>query len=322
MHKNNPNRPCYNIKYTDQEVLDDIKRVAEEYNDTSFKTYKKYGKFSEGCIDGHFGNYTTAIKMLGLEMKIHRFVTKEELIEDIKKVFEQTGITSRENYLQHGKYSRQIIKNHFGSWNNMLIELGYKVNMYKPNQYTKDDILDDYLQLSVKYGELIGCNEYRNKGKFSQPIIDHTFGSFTNMKKEIKEKFYDQYKELFDKEIVSSHFCSHMIHEISEVLGTHYYREYIFDWLINDKTGSLMYVDAYFPDYNLVIEVDGAQHYRFVPFIHVAETAFEEQKYRDQLKEQLCKKHGIDIIRIKYDIGKKKLKQLKEELYNKYIIDK
>lgn len=168
-------------------IIEDIKKVIAETNDTKFKTYKEHGKYSESTINKNFGNWTNFLKREGYINTQKRGVSKEELVADIKKVFEKTHCTKQENYLLHGKFSRSIIKRIFGSWNKMLKSLGYQLNMLKPDQYTKEDILTEYKQLKEKLGYPLSAAEFRKYGKYSQPIIDRVFGSFTAMKKELGE---------------------------------------------------------------------------------------------------------------------------------------
>ena len=64
--------------------------------------------------------------------------------------------------------------------------------------------------------------------------------------------------------------------------------------------------DFYIPQYNLCIEYDGKQH--FVPY-DFAYKMTEEQKLKnfnyiqshDQIKNNYCKSHNINLLRIKYD---------------------
>ena len=77
--------------------------------------------------------------------------------------------------------------------------------------------------------------------------------------------------------------------------------EYSWDWLKNDRTNRSMYVDFYIPSINTVIEYDGEQHYKYCPYFHRTLEQFENQVYRDKLKDMLLKEHNIRIIRIKYN---------------------
>ena len=174
-------------QYTDEEIIEDVKKVIEETGDSSLKNYKKVSnKYSLCAIQGHFGSWTQLLRMIGVEPEIQYFATKEDLIKDAKRVIEETGKSGRENYLKHGKYSRAIIKRIFGTWNNLLNELGYEINMFKPGQYTKEDVLNNYKDLCIEHQKLLTAQEFRKLGKFSQPIIDNIFGSFSNLRKELR----------------------------------------------------------------------------------------------------------------------------------------
>ena len=57
--------------------------------------------------------------------------------------------------------------------------------------------------------------------------------------------------------------------------------------------------DFYLPDYNLVIEYDGIQHFQPSEGFG-GEEAFRETQARDQLKNKLCEENGIKILHIPY----------------------
>lgn len=192
--------------YSDEEIIEDVKNVIEKTGDSSLKNYKKVSnKYSLCAIQGHFGSWTQLLNKLGIEPKVHYFATKEDLVKDIISVIEKTGNSGRENYLSHGKYSRAIIKRIFKTWNNALTELGYEINMFKPGQYTREDILNNYRELCNEHQKMLTAAEFRKLGKFSQPIIDNTFGSFSNMRKELGLYFFineysdDDVKEILQK---------------------------------------------------------------------------------------------------------------------------
>ena len=58
--------------------------------------------------------------------------------------------------------------------------------------------------------------------------------------------------------------------------------------------------DFYLPKYNICIEYNGVQHYKKVE-IFGGDKAFEEQKKRDKLKREYCKKNNIKLIEIAYN---------------------
>lgn len=70
------------------------------------------------------------------------------------------------------------------------------------------------------------------------------------------------------------------------------------DWLTNPETGYPLELDFYLPDFNVGIEVQGAQHSQFVPRFHRTLEGFEQQVKRDQLKKQLCRARGVYLYEV------------------------
>ena len=66
------------------------------------------------------------------------------------------------------------------------------------------------------------------------------------------------------------------------------------DWLGRQR------IDIGIPDLCLAFEYNGKQHYESVEFFGGSD-GLKATKKRDQLKRQLCKKNGINLIEIKYD---------------------
>jgi uncharacterized protein YbaR (Trm112 family) len=96
--------------------------------------------------------------------------------------------------------------------------------------------------------------------------------------------------------------------------GILFEREKTFDWLINPKTGKQLPVDFYIDALKLVIEVDGGQH-RY-PVEHFGgKKAFESNKYKDRLREDLCYQNGITLIRIFYS-DRREVHKTTNELQN------
>ena len=67
-----------------------------------------------------------------------------------------------------------------------------------------------------------------------------------------------------------------------------------------------LFYDFYLPKYNLCIEYDGEQHFKPVNFRKACKDTklllqkFEENKIRDELKNEYCKLHSINLLRISY----------------------
>ena len=75
----------------------------------------------------------------------------------------------------------------------------------------------------------------------------------------------------------------------------------------------------YLPEYNLLIEYDGEQHFKPVNFggcdNNQAIKSFNKTVKHDNIKNNYCKTHNIKLIRIDY----KNFKNIEEILYKKII---
>lgn len=72
----------------------------------------------------------------------------------------------------------------------------------------------------------------------------------------------------------------------------------VFDWLVTKK-GAKMKPDFYLPEYNLVIEFNGIQHYESVEYFGGIETLTETQE-RDKIKKGILLEHQINTFEIPY----------------------
>jgi len=76
------------------------------------------------------------------------------------------------------------------------------------------------------------------------------------------------------------------------------------DILRNPVTGGdfNLELDCYDPELKIAVEYNGIQHYKFNKFFHSNKEAFENQKYRDYMKREMCLKNGIKLIEVPYTI--------------------
>ena len=65
------------------------------------------------------------------------------------------------------------------------------------------------------------------------------------------------------------------------------------------KHKSYLFYDFYLPDFNLLIEFDGEQHFKAIDWFG-GEKGFKQTQKRDKLKNEFAKKNKIDLLRISY----------------------
>jgi len=76
------------------------------------------------------------------------------------------------------------------------------------------------------------------------------------------------------------------------------------DFLRNPVTGGNfnLELDCFEEQLKLAVEYNGIQHYKMVPYFHKNKEAFLNQKYRDDMKNRMCKQHGITLIEVPYTV--------------------
>lgn len=118
------------------------------------------------------------------------------------------------------------------------------------------------------------------------------------------------------KNVYKKKFESSGEEEISRILkqkGIKFYREYSFKDLVNIKTNKPLRFDFYIIDYNTVIEFDGLQHK--LKMSGQTGRDLKDQKQRDKLKNEYCKKNKIKILRF----NRSTVKDF-ERLFDKFVI--
>lgn len=59
--------------------------------------------------------------------------------------------------------------------------------------------------------------------------------------------------------------------------------------------------DFYLEKYNLLIEIQGLQHFEFIPFFHETIENFKLQRKRDKIKRIFAEENEIELLTIRYD---------------------
>jgi len=94
---------------------------------------------------------------------------------------------------------------------------------------------------------------------------------------------------------------------LAELFPDHKFEKVRPSWLMNDYPGRKfppqpLELDFYCEELNLAVEFNGRQHYEFVPDFHKSEKHAFGQRARDRLKLELCRRRGVDVIVVRYDV--------------------
>ena len=117
----------YHRHATDDELLDDIKRVANslQRKHLSMKEYDENGQFSHYAAADRFGSWNNALVKAGLEMSTNRQFTDDELFANLESVWIKKGVQPVRKDMDNktvSSISSGAYKRRFGTWNNALQE--------------------------------------------------------------------------------------------------------------------------------------------------------------------------------------------------------
>ena len=88
---------------------------------------------------------------------------------------------------------------------------------------------------------------------------------------------------------------------IAELLGEPYAWEWWHPDIVNPETAYHLYYDGRFEHSNLVVEFQGKQHFRFIPYWHQTREQFERCRERDAYKAKRAVEVGLRYLAIRYD---------------------
>lgn len=77
-------------------------------------------------------------------------------------------------------------------------------------------------------------------------------------------------------------------------------------WLTSPKTGRRLELDGYNENLRIAFEYNGKQHYVFPNSYHKTKEEFEQQVWRDEFKAKECRKRGVNLLVIPYDLEEEK----------------
>ena len=100
--------------------------------------------------------------------------------------------------------------------------------------------------------------------------------------------------------------CSYYHHLARELLhdmlsGYNIYEEVKLPGSVNPAKKSVLYLDFYIPNAIMGIEVNGQQHYKYVPYFHKSKAGFLQAKARDRAKAEWCELNEITLVKLRWD---------------------
>lgn len=285
-----------------EDLINDVMNVFNQYGNTTREFYLKHGKYSRAAINRIYGTWNAMLKDLNqpLNMRKQYDINKDEILQEMNSLYNQYGYLTAELQREKSTYSQRIIENVFGSFNNMLKELNIEPNC-SGARFNDEELLQSIQSIYKEYG-FISCELIERYCKTSLQTIYRRFESIKNVCSILNIPYENDYH--------TSKLAMRLLHTVNNYLNEKPICEYQFNWLINPRTKRKLRIDAFYPEHNLAIEIDGEQHYSDCDMFYKnsgfpLSHSLEVRQYLDSLKENLIKEHNIRFLRLTHEDGKK-----------------
>lgn len=199
---------------TDQELLDDIKIVADLLGTEilSRDMYNKNGKFSGTTIERRFGTWNLAIEKAGLipvpgggKNAYNINVSSEQLLKDLYETAKKLGLNTitTTQYAENGKHGNVIIIERFGKWETALLKAGLEPTGFH-SKLSPEELLEEIERIWIKLGRQPTTTDIKNGvSKYSLNSYARKFGSWRKALETFVE-YINQDENKSNQEIIPS----------------------------------------------------------------------------------------------------------------------
>ena len=185
----------YHRDISNQDLLDDIKRVAAKLNKNTLTQgeYAQYGKYSPTTIRRRFGGWNKALLLCEIQPSIYQLaaaksnplyqhITDDDLLSDVVAVAQHLhkDTISCGEYTQNGKFSKDTCFKRFGTWENTLHKAHLAPYKQKSNRRIPDEILlEEIERIWIQLGRQPTSTDIKNGiSKYALNAYTRHFGGW------------------------------------------------------------------------------------------------------------------------------------------------
>jgi len=128
----------YHRNTPDQELLDDLKKVAAHLNKDKIRRdeYTEYGIFNAGTLEKRFGTWNKAIESAGLNVTVKRNLSDDDLFDNIEEIWIKLGRQPLREEIKkpNSLFSSSTYERRFGTWRKALEAFVEFINSDEPSE--------------------------------------------------------------------------------------------------------------------------------------------------------------------------------------------
>lgn len=175
--------PPDNRDQPDDVLLEDLRSVSARLRAQKLtrEAYSGAGRFSPAAVAARFGGWGRALQIAGLAPSRHFDVTRQECIDDLKRVAKALGLTALTvaQYRKQGRFSEKPFNRHFGNWVGALKAAGLVVSDQFHPRTPDEDLFDNLEAVWQGLGRRPTVNDmFPPLSRFSAHVYKRRFGGF------------------------------------------------------------------------------------------------------------------------------------------------
>ena len=187
----------YRGELTDEEIITDIQNVAKqlEKDYLSISIYKKYGKYSQTAIQGHFGTWKNALSIAGLRNERNaselKQISDKDYINDFQSIAKYLNkeTVTYDDYKKYGKYSAEHIFSRFNTWEDILSAADLEPTGFSKKRIEKQELFDEIERMWLFLGRQPTSTDIKKSNicKYSLDTFNRRFGGYRKALEEFVE---------------------------------------------------------------------------------------------------------------------------------------
>lgn len=168
----------YNV--SQEELVDNFYDVVEDIGRTpTQEELIDLGDHSLGAYIRHFGSYNSFLESEGLEKNNERNISREDLIEDLKRIYRETGeVPTKEAIEIHSEYSIQPYYRVFGSIRESAQAAGFDPAYYRGLSDSK--LLEMMVNLADELGQSPTVDQFNEHAPAHASTLINRFGTYND----------------------------------------------------------------------------------------------------------------------------------------------
>ncbi|MDP1796853.1 MAG: hypothetical protein Q8K78_05205 [Planctomycetaceae bacterium] len=200
--------PHGNTKYTDDDVVAAVQRLAAEHGDElTLHTFRRATGIGTTTIQTRFGGWLALRERAGLHHRKSYLVRARvhcasSLVRQLQEVVKETGPhLNLMEFCERAGVSSTTIQRYCGTWNKLRLAAGLPVRPKRQRLYSELDLLFELHRLVQHLGEFPTSEQLDRHGRFCYATYHARYGSMLNLRKR-----YHQFATRLNRAIANAAF--------------------------------------------------------------------------------------------------------------------